>query len=169
MPKFAPAPQMPQKSSGFSSALAFTSSPSAVTTSTDELVDGEAVLAHDPADAAAERQAGDAGVRDDAGRHREAERLRLAVELAEQDACLDPRRARLGIDTDALHGREVDHNASSAIDSPGKLWPPLRTATGRPVVRPNLTAEMTSATPAQRAISAGGRSIEPFQILRCSS
>ena len=33
----------------------------------------------------------------------------------------------------------------------------------------NLTAAITSATPAQRAMSAGRRSIEPFQILRCSS
>ena len=35
--------------------------------------------------------------------------------------------------------------------------------------RANLTAAITSATPAQRAISAGERSIEPFQTLRCSS
>src|SRR6478672_4941272 len=60
-------------------------------------------------------------------------------------------------------------NASSATESPGNECPPLRTATGNPVLRPNLTAEITSATPAQRAISAGWRSIEPFQILRCSS
>src|SRR5213079_2714368 len=33
----------------------------------------------------------------------------------------------------------------------------------------NLTAAITSATPVQRAISAGCRSIEPFQIRRCSS
>jgi hypothetical protein len=32
-----------------------------------------------------------------------------------------------------------------------------------------LTADMTSATPAQRAIKAGRLSIEPFQILRVSS
>ena len=67
------------------------------------------MLAHDPADPAAEREPGHAGVRDDAGRHREPERLRLLVELAEQDARLHARRALLGIDADALHRREVDH------------------------------------------------------------
>ena len=75
----------------------------------DELVDREPVLAHDPADPAAERQPGDAGVRDDPGRHREPERLRLPVELAEQDARLHARGALLGIDAHALHRREVDH------------------------------------------------------------
>ena len=60
-------------------------------------------------------------------------------------------------------------NASSATDRPGKLWPPLRMVVGTPFVRAHLTAEMTSATPAQRAISAGRRSIDPFQILRDSS
>jgi hypothetical protein len=51
---------------------------------------------------------------------------------------------------------------------PGKLWPPLRTAAGSPVRVPKRTAPITSATPAQRAMIAGRRSIEPFQILRCS-
>ena len=65
-------------------------------------------------------------------------------------------------------GRSIT-NASSATDRPGKLWPPLRTATRRPCCCANFTAEMTSATPAQRAISAGRLSIEPFQILRAWS
>jgi hypothetical protein len=75
----------------------------------NELIDREPVLAHDPADPTAERQACDARVRDDAGRNREAERLRLPVELAEQYAGLHPRRALLRIDAHALHRREVDH------------------------------------------------------------
>ena len=54
----------------------------------DQVVAGKAVLALEPADAAAERQARDAGGRDGAAGGREAERLRLAVELA-------PRQARL--------------------------------------------------------------------------
>ena len=52
---------------------------------------------------------------------------------------------------------------SSQTDWPGKLWPPPRTAVRRPVSRPKRTAAMTSATPAQRAITAGWRSMEPFQ------
>src|SRR4029077_8395774 len=69
----------------------------------DELIDREPVLAHDPADSAAERQARDARVSDDAGRNRETERLRLPVELAEQHAGLHPRRAPFRIDAHALH------------------------------------------------------------------
>jgi hypothetical protein len=49
-----------------------------------------------------------------------------------------------------------------------ELSPP-RTATGRPLLLANRTAAITSATPRQRAISAGKRSIDPFQTLRCSS
>ena len=57
----------------------------------------------------------------------------------------------------------------SQTERPGKLCPPPRTATTRPVSLANLTAAITSATPAQRAIRAGDRSIDPFQTLRCSS
>ena len=42
-------------------------------------------------------------------------------------------------------------------------------ATGNPLSRPNLTAAITSETPAQRTITAGCLSNEPFQILRCRS
>ena len=38
---------------------------------------------------------------------------------------------------------------------------PLRTAAGRPVWRAKRTAALTSATPAQRAIRAGKRLIDP--------
>ena len=51
----------------------------------------------------------------------------------------------------------------SHVHRPGKLWPPLRTAEGGARSRANRTAAMTSATPVQRAMSAGRRSIEPFQ------
>ncbi len=57
-------------------------------------------------------------------------------------------------------------SASSATERPGNEWPPLRTATGNPLSRPNLTAAITSETPAQRTITAGCRSNDPFQICR---
>ena len=50
-----------------------------------------------------------------------------------------------------------------------RVDPQARTATGSPVSLANRTVSITSATPAQRAINAGNRSIDPFQILRCSS
>ena len=46
-------------------------------------------MAHQPADAAAEREAADAGVRDLPGGHREAVLLRGRVELAQQRAAAD--------------------------------------------------------------------------------
>ena len=136
----------------------------------DELVDRQPVLAHDPADPAAEREPGHAGVRDDAGRHREPERLRFPVELAEQ--ARRPARAPCAVSgstrTPFIGERSIT-SASSATDRPGNECPPLRTATGRPLARPNFTAAITSATPAQRTITAGRLSNEPFQILRCTS
>ena len=57
----------------------------------------------------------------------------------------------------------------SQTDRPGKLCPPLRTATGNPLSLAKPTAARTSATPVQRAISAGRRSIEPFQTFRWTS
>ena len=57
----------------------------------------------------------------------------------------------------------------STVEKPGMLWLPPRTATSRFWLRANSTARMTSATPAQRTISAGRRSWAPFQIARASS
>ena len=72
-----------------------TTPPSAVTSSqADEVVAGEPVLAHQPADAAAERQPGDAGPRDDAARHGEAVQVGLAVDVAQGGAALDAHGAR---------------------------------------------------------------------------
>ena len=59
--------------------------------------------------------------------------------------------------------------ASSATDRPGNECPPLRTATGSPLDRPYRTAAITSDTSAHRTISAGRRSMEPFQIWRPTS
>jgi hypothetical protein len=56
-----------------------------------EVVDRQPVLSMKPADSAAERQAGDTGVADEAAGGGEPERLGLAVELAPEDACLDAR------------------------------------------------------------------------------
>ena len=52
---------------------------------------------------------------------------------------------------------------------PAMLWAPPRTATSRLWSRAKLTALMTSATPAGRAIRPGRRSILPFQTWRASS
>ena len=78
---------------------------------TDEVVDGEAALAHQVAEPAAQRQPADAGVADHAARGGQPGGLRGAVELTPEDAACRPRGARRGIDGDRLHQRQVDHHA----------------------------------------------------------
>jgi hypothetical protein len=66
------------------------------------------VLAPQPAVAAAEGQAGDAGVGHHAARRDEAECLRLAVDVAQHGAALDVDEPALRVDLDAVHLAEVD-------------------------------------------------------------
>ena len=77
------------------------------TSARDQVVAGQAEAARQQAEAAVQRQPGDAGPRDDADRRREAERLRLVVEVAER-ARRRPRApsARSGSTRDARSCRE---------------------------------------------------------------
>ncbi len=86
-----------------------------------QVVEREPVLRHQPADAAAKRQAGDARARHDAAGGRESVQLRLAVQLFPQHAALRTHRTSGGIDMDALHGREVDHQAGVDRGLPGDV------------------------------------------------
>src|SRR5262249_49341239 len=71
---------------------------------------GQAVLAHQLANATAEGQSGNAGRRDHAAWGGELEKLCLAVEIVQGRACLSLNPAVAGVDVDALHGREIDHD-----------------------------------------------------------
>jgi hypothetical protein len=84
----------------------------------EQVVDGGTVLAHQPPDAAAERETGDARMRDDPARGCESEGLRLPVELAPEDACLSPRSSSARVDLDRLQWREVDHEPALADGVP---------------------------------------------------
>ena len=89
-PKLPPPPRNAQKRSGCSVSLARTQlAVGRDDVGRDEIVDRQSELAGGPAEAAAERQAGDAGRRVDAGRCREAELLRLPVEIRQRRAGLD--------------------------------------------------------------------------------
>ena len=83
----------------------------------EEVVRGQAVPGHQPAEPAAQRQPGDAGRRDDAAGDGEAVELRLAVQLAPAHARLHARRTGGRVDVDALQWREVDRDAALA-DAP---------------------------------------------------
>ena len=82
-------------------------------------VDREAVPTHEPADAAAERQPSDAGMRDLAGRDREALLLRHCVELAEQGSAPDEDDRALGVDLDAVQRPQVDAERAVADRAAG--------------------------------------------------
>ena len=69
----------------------------------DEVVAGEAVLAHQPADAAAEREAADAGGRDEAAGRCEPVCLCLVVDVGPDGAAADRRAAGCRVDANAAH------------------------------------------------------------------
>ena len=75
-----------------------------------EIVDSEAVLAHQPADAAAEAEAADAGVAHDAAGGSQTVRLCLVVDISPQGTALDEGRAPDRIDRNGAHRRQVDHD-----------------------------------------------------------
>ncbi len=68
-----------------------------------EVVDGEPVLAHQPANAATQADAADAGVADDAAGCGEAVHLRLVVDISPQGTALNESHALDGIDRDGAH------------------------------------------------------------------
>src|SRR6266508_886797 len=76
----------------------------------DEVVARETELAHRPADAAAEREAGDAGRRHEAAGRGEPVRLRLVVDVGPDRAAADGRPASGGIHPNAVQLREIDHD-----------------------------------------------------------
>ena len=77
-----------------------------------QVVDGEAVLAHQPAFSAAEGQPRDAGGGDHPAGGGQPVAGRGPVELFPGDAALRPDSPPRRIDSDSLHRREVDHQAA---------------------------------------------------------
>ena len=76
-----------------------------------EVVNGEPVLAHQPANAAAQADAGDAGVADDAASRGKTVGLCLVVDVPPQGTALDDSLALDGINRDGAHRRQVDHDS----------------------------------------------------------
>ncbi len=79
-----------------------------------EVVDDEAARAHEPAETATQREAGNARRRDLPSRRGQAEGLRLVVEIAPGHPGLGPHGATGRIDPDALHEREIEHQPAVA-------------------------------------------------------
>jgi len=87
----------------------------------EQVVDRQAELGRQVTEAAAERQAADAGGRDDAARSRQAVLVRRAVDLAPGAAAADPDRPGLRIDVDRLEPGQVDDDAAVARAQPGAV------------------------------------------------
>src|SRR5438067_322544 len=79
-----------------------------------QIVNGQAVLAHEPAQAAAEGQARQASSAYGAGGRGESIGLRCLHKLAKPETCLSPGRLLCWIDPDAFHAREIDDHATIA-------------------------------------------------------
>jgi hypothetical protein len=77
----------------------------------EQVVHREAVLAHEPADAAAEGESGDPRVTYDAAGGRQTVDLRLVVDVAPQSTTLHPGGAADGVDPHGPHSREVDDDS----------------------------------------------------------
>lgn len=99
----------------------------------EEVVTGEAVLAAQPAEAAAEGEPGDARGRDGPHRRGEAERLAVAVKLREREARLGAHRAARGIDAASFHRREVDHQSAVGDGLAGHVVAAAARRDGEPV------------------------------------
>ncbi len=78
----------------------------------DQVVDGEPVFAHQPAQPAAERQTGDARAGDGASGGGKSEHLCLAVQLPPEHTALGSHRSTLRVHANALHWRQVDDEAA---------------------------------------------------------
>jgi hypothetical protein len=89
-----------------------------------EVVHGEPVLAHEPADATTQAEAADAGVAHDAARGGQTVRLRLVVDIAPQGTALDESRALDRIDRHGAHRRDVDHDSVVAHRGAGHVVAP---------------------------------------------
>jgi hypothetical protein len=135
----------------------------------DQVVDRQPVHAAEPAEAAAQGQAADAGGRVDAERNRQSEGLGLVVDVGAAARRHRPRPGAPRVDMHAAHAGQVDDQAVVAQALPAMLWPPPRTATGRRCSFAKASAASTSAVPLQRAISAGRRSIIAFHTILAAS
>ena len=89
----------------------------------EQVVAGKAVEAIEPAQAATQREAGDARGRKQSPRGGQPEGLRFAVKVAPGEPGLSAHRPPGGVNADALHGREIQHQPAIADGIPGHVVP----------------------------------------------
>jgi hypothetical protein len=120
-----------------------------------QVVDREAVLSDQVADADTKGEPADpdrAGVAEPGPKAVRARRGRV---VTGGQAGLGPRGAAFGIDGKRPQVPEVQHDPPVRDASPALLWPPLRTASSRPVSHASSTTRETSPASATRTMTAG--------------
>jgi hypothetical protein len=129
------------------------------------------VLAGEPALTPSQSESGDAGLGHNATRGGQTELLGLAVHLGPQAAGLHRRTSSLGIHTDALHRREVDHQpavqdgvarhaVASATHRDGKTLVTRETQGGQHVRRPGAASD-ENRTPVDGGVPYPPRGVVP--------
>jgi len=126
-----------------------------------QAVDGESVLAEEEPDAASQGDPADPYRAAVVEAGSEAARPGRRRVLARGLSGLGPRGKSFGIDLQLPHVREVEHDPAVGDAVTRELWPPLRTASSRPVSRASATTRETSEASRTRMIMAGRRSMPP--------
>lgn len=88
-----------------------------------QIVDREAALTRQMTEAAAEREAANAGRRDNARGDGQAERVRRVVHVAPQRAAARPHRPPLRVHADVPHRRQINHQTVVAHPESGRVVP----------------------------------------------
>ena len=160
----------PQSSSGLSSALAVTRSPSAVTTSAESRLShaGPCLRAIHPSPPPRVRPATPVSETLPVGVARPKACVARSTSPSSAPGLTRAVRARGSTSTVRWAERSTTTPPSHTA-LPATLWPPLRTASGRPCSRAKRTAATTSPWCAHRAMRAGRRSTMPFQTRRADS
>jgi hypothetical protein len=96
-------------------------------------------------------------------------RLGRLVDVGPRRPAFDEDDARSGSTSTARIGDRSTTTPPSQVAWPATLCPPPRTASGKPSSRAKAMASATSRWFAQRATTAGRRSIMPFHTLRARS
>jgi hypothetical protein len=132
-----------------------------------KVVTGKPVRAQEPAQTAAERQAGHAGMGNRAPGGRQPERLRFLIERAPQQARFGARRPPGRVHPNPLHRRQIDHQAAVTHGVSGDVVP-AATDRHQQIVRPGELdrSRQRRPLPDNARISAGRRSIIVFQTVR---
>ena len=169
-PKLPPPPRRPQNRSGWSSSLAATSSPSAVTTSAPTRLSTlrPCLRVSHPIPPPRVRPATPVCVTIPAGTASPNACVARSSSPRVTPASTSARPFPSSTRTPFIADRSTTRPSSQSARPPTP-WPPLRTDIRRSCSRANRTALRTSDASAHRATSPGRRSIAPFQIERASS